>query len=86
MDAGISSLDADVWAAGLAEHGDLPDDRLNQRLADTLAIFARKSQDSIPQACASPAATKATYRFLSNRRVTVEACPAFARSGSAFAI
>lgn len=73
MDAGVTSLEADVWAAALAEHGELPDDRLNQRLADTLAIFARKAHDSIPQACASPAATKATYRFLSNHRVTVAA-------------
>jgi hypothetical protein len=71
MDAGVTSLEADVWAAALAEHGRLPDERLNQRLADTLAIFARKSHDSIPQACVSPAATKATYRFLANRRVRV---------------
>ena len=71
MNSTVSSLEADVWAAALAEHAELPDDRLNQRLADILAIFARKSQDSIPQACNSPAAAKATYRFFSNHRVTV---------------
>lgn len=68
----VNSLDVELWAAGLAEHADLPDERLNQRLADILATFACKSHDSIPQACPTPAATKATYRFLSNHRVTVE--------------
>jgi Transposase DNA-binding/DDE superfamily endonuclease len=68
----IMSLEADLWAAGLAEHADLPDERLNQRLADILAIFARRSHDRIPQACDSPAATKATYRFFSNQRVKAE--------------
>lgn len=64
--------EADAWAADLAQHADLPDERLNQRLADILAIFARKSHDSIPQACSSLAATKATYRFFANHRVRVE--------------
>jgi Transposase DNA-binding/Transposase Tn5 dimerisation domain len=68
----IGSLDVDCWAAQVAEQAELPDDRLNQRLADILAMFARRSADSIPQACPTPAATKATYRFLSNHRVTVE--------------
>lgn len=72
MNATASSMEADLWAASLAEHADLPDERLNQRLADILAVFAHKSQDSIPQACDSPAATKATYRFFANHRVTVE--------------
>lgn len=66
------SLDVDLWAARVGEQADLPDERLNQRLADILAMFARKSHDSIPQACATAAATKATYRFFSNHRVTVE--------------
>jgi Transposase DNA-binding/Transposase Tn5 dimerisation domain len=72
MNAAAPPWQSDVWAAELAEQADLPDERLKQRLADILAVFARKSQDSIPQACDSPAATKATYRFFSNHRVGVE--------------
>lgn len=64
--------EAEAWAANLAHHADLPDERLNQRLADILALFARKSHDSIPQACNTLAATKATYRFFANHRVTVK--------------
>jgi hypothetical protein len=72
MNSTALSMEADLWAASVAEHADMPDERLNQRLADILAVFAHKSQDSIPQACDSPAATKATYRFFANHRVTVE--------------
>lgn len=68
----MRSLEAELWAAGLAEHADLPDERLNQRLAEILAIFARRSHDRIPQACQSRAATKATYRFFSNHRIQAE--------------
>ena len=72
MDRALSAEEADLWAAALAEQADLPDERLNQRLAELLAVFVRRSQDGIPQACGSPAAAKAAYRFISNRRVTVE--------------
>jgi transposase-like protein len=61
--------EVDMWAARVAERADLPDERLNQRLADILATFARKSHDSIPQACSTAAACKATCRFFSNHRV-----------------
>lgn len=66
-----ATLDVDVWAAAVAEHAEFADQRLSQRFADILSVFARRSHDSIPQACNSPAATKATYRFLSNHRVKV---------------
>jgi hypothetical protein len=65
-----TSPDLDPWAAAIAAQADLPDDRLNGRFAQVLATFAAKPLDSIPQACGSPAAAKATYRFLSNPRFT----------------
>jgi len=68
MNAASFCLDADVWAAELAAHAELPDQRLNCRFAEILATFADKPLDSIPQACGSAKAAKATYRFLQNKR------------------
>jgi hypothetical protein len=65
-----SPTDLDPWAATIAAQAELPDDRLNDRFAHVLATFAAKPLDSIPQACGSAAAAKATYRFLSNPRFT----------------
>jgi len=63
--------DPTLWAAGLAGLADFPDERLNSRFADLLLTFARQPLDSIPQACGSAGQAKATYRFLSNRRLSV---------------
>src|SRR5262249_32399265 len=63
--------DPTLWAAGLAGLADFPDERLNSRFADLLLTFARQPLDSIPQACGSARQAKATYRFLSNRRLSV---------------
>jgi hypothetical protein len=68
----LSQSDLDAWAATIAAQADLPDDRLNERFAQVLATFAAKPRDSIPQACGSPMAAKATYRFLSNSRFTAD--------------
>jgi len=49
---------------------DLPDERLRQRLVLLAAALAAKPTCSIPQACSDPAATKAAYRLLENKRVS----------------
>lgn len=68
----LSQFELDAWAAAIAAQADLPDERLNERLAQILSTFAARPQDSIPQACGSAAAAKATYRFLGNSRVAAD--------------
>lgn len=58
----------DVWATRIAAAADLPDQRLNTRLADILATFARQPHDVIPQAAGNVARAKSIYRFFQNRR------------------
>lgn len=72
MKAASFCLDANVWAAELAAHSELPDERLNRRFAEIVATFADKPLDSIPQACGSSKSAKATYRFFQNQRVTTD--------------
>lgn len=72
MNVAVTSLDEDWWATEIGGFAELPDERLNRRFTEILALMARKSQDSIPQAMGSAAAAKATYRFLSNKRVTTD--------------
>jgi hypothetical protein len=69
MNAASFCMDADLWAAELAAHAELPDERLHRRFAEIAATFADQPLDSIPQACGSAKAAKATYRFLKNERV-----------------
>lgn len=59
---------APCWAARVAATADLPDQRLNARMAGVLEMFANKPSDYIPQAAGTAADAKAAYRFLSNRR------------------
>jgi hypothetical protein len=59
-----------LWAADVAQNTLLPDARLNQRLAQILDTYVSRPAVSIPRACEDWAATKATYRFLGNPRVT----------------
>jgi hypothetical protein len=59
---------ADIWATRVAAAADLPDQRLNTRLADILTTFARQPSAPIPQAAGSTARTKAIYRFFRNKR------------------
>lgn len=70
MNAATLSLDAEVWAAELAAHAELPDERLNRRFAEIVATFADKPLDSIPQACGCAKSAKASYRFFQNERFT----------------
>lgn len=62
-----------LWAAQLAKATDLPDLRLNARLAQIYQTTIERPFDSIPQAAGGWAQTQATYRFLSNERVTPRA-------------
>jgi hypothetical protein len=53
--------------------GDLGDDRLNDRRNRLLAVLERQPDAAFPQVCADDAEVEALYRFLRNRRVTLEA-------------
>jgi hypothetical protein len=72
MNAASFCFDPHVWAAEITAHAELPDERLNRRLAEIMATFAEKPLDSIPQACGDAHAAKAVYRFFRNERVTVD--------------
>jgi hypothetical protein len=61
--------DADLWAARLAGHADLADERLNTRLGLILSTFVAKPADSIPQASGAFSQAKAMYRFFANERI-----------------
>lgn len=58
-----------LWAAHVAEHAQLADERLDARLGLILAAMVAKPADSIPQASGNCGQAKATYRFLANERV-----------------
>jgi Transposase DNA-binding/Transposase Tn5 dimerisation domain len=68
----LSSMSADpkIWAAEIASFAELPDERLNSRLADVLATFAERPLDRIPQAFGSAGQAKACYRLFSNKRLS----------------
>ena len=51
----------------------LGDCRLEDRLLDLAEAFFAKPQANIPQACGTPAAVKAAYRFFDHDRVTMDA-------------
>ncbi len=53
--------------------GDLGDDRLNDRRNRLLAVLERRPDAAFPQVCTDDAEVEALYRFLRNRRVTVDA-------------
>ncbi len=73
MTAFLTALSSpEFWAAEVGARAELPDERLNQRLAQILATFAQKPLDSIPQAAPTAGAAKAIYRFLDNERVRVD--------------
>lgn len=61
-------LNSEVWAARIASHADLPDERLNTRLGAILTALAAKPCDSIPQANPSCSQAQAMYRFFANER------------------
>ena len=60
---------AELWAARIAGQANLPDERLNTRLALILAALAANPADSIPQASGHWSQAKAMYRFFANERI-----------------
>jgi hypothetical protein len=81
----------EIWATRIAAAADLPDQRLNTRLADILKTLARRPNDPIPQAAGNFAHAKSMYRFFDNERfnyqplvhalavVTAQGCVGFDR-------
>jgi Transposase DNA-binding/Transposase Tn5 dimerisation domain len=58
----------EIWATRIAAAADLPDKRLNTRLAAILKTLARKPKDPIPQAAGDVSRAKGMYRFFDNKR------------------
>jgi hypothetical protein len=61
--------DTELWAARIAGHASLPDERLTTRLGLILTAMAAKPGDSIPQASTSSSQAQAMYRFFANERI-----------------
>ena len=59
----------DDWVDCELVGGKFPDRRLKTRLAKLLGDLGRRIGATVPMACQDWAATKAAYRFFSNRRV-----------------
>lgn len=55
------------------QHMNFGDLRLTARLEKILELFTEEPSSSIPEACKSSAATKATYRFFSNDKIEEKA-------------
>lgn len=62
-----------LWAGQVAASTDLPDQRLNSRLAIVIVSTIEHPNAAIPQASGSAGQAKATYRYYANPRVTAEA-------------
>jgi len=62
-----------LWAGQVAASTDLPDQRLNSRLAEIIVSTIEHPNAAIPQASGSAGQAKATYRCYANPRVTAEA-------------
>jgi len=59
----------DSWAATELRHANLGDKRLNRRLVRMVEALSAQPMASVPEACGTWAATKATYRFWSDDRL-----------------
>ncbi len=57
------------WAEHLYANAQWPDARFAKRVSKVAAAMAARPSDSIPQACETWAATKATYRLIENDRI-----------------
>jgi hypothetical protein len=65
----LGASDMDVWVDRELGDGEFPDQRLKARLGKILGDLGRRIGTTLPAACQDWAATKAAYRFFSNRRV-----------------
>jgi len=61
-----------MWASKELKNTDFNDIRLRNRMEKILDDLTEQPTASIPQASGSPAATKATYRFLNNENVAAQ--------------
>jgi Transposase DNA-binding/Transposase DDE domain len=59
----------DAWIDRELDEAEFPDRRLRARLGKILGDLGRRIGATVPMACQDWAATKAAYRFFSNRRV-----------------
>ena len=59
----------EMWSKDELNGVKLGDKRLDERLNKIVETFTENPTQSIPEACGSTAATKATYRFLANEKV-----------------
>lgn len=59
------------WAEEEFGGAELGDERLSKRLLEIARDFYARAQANVPQACGTRARTKATYRLLANRKVTM---------------
>jgi hypothetical protein len=66
----------DSWATTEVGHACLGDQRLTTRLVRLVTDLAAQPSASLPQACGTPAATKAAYRFFDTEAVTPQAIQA----------
>src|SRR6266487_4220395 len=75
MDASAQEeiTNTDSWAQEELRKADFGDKRLTKRFIQIMSDIAAQPEASVPQACGSEAASKATYRFLDNENVTQEA-------------
>jgi len=75
MDASAQEeiTNTDSWAKEELGKADFGDKRLTKRFIQITSDIAAQPEVSVPQACGSEAASKATYRFLDNENVTPEA-------------
>lgn len=60
------------WAEREVGYMKFKDQRLEKRCSILLEMLGKKSEESIPRACQSKAATKAAYRFFDNNRVSAD--------------
>ena len=67
-----SPVSVAAWAVAEVGAAPLGDPRRSRRLAALLSDLAVRPGDGIPAACATPAATKAAYRFLDNDAIAAE--------------
>jgi hypothetical protein len=61
-----------TWALTEVAAAPLGDPRRTRRLATVLSDLAVRPGDGIPAACATPAATKAAYRFVANAAIAAD--------------
>jgi hypothetical protein len=65
-------MPAAAWALAEVGAAQLGDPRRTRRLAHLVSDLAARPGEGLPAACATPAATKAAYRFLANEAIAAD--------------